>query len=382
MEPRTRTFGEGQAPHPSELGDPPTDLQRPEPPPAVTGGKGQPRWHRAGITLYPSDRTRFEQEFERLVRESLVAGHAPAAPLLGEADTVVTLGGCFATDLRRCLPDDGFDPKRHWLPGHLNNTFAMLDFATWCVTGEDAGRGVRFDRLDQGQIYEWVPEHEHAFYEARFREAGAFFLAIGIAEVWEDRVGGGVFWRAVPEDVYDEGRHVLRVSTVEENAANIRGVVDLIRRVNADAPIVLALSPVPLAGTFRGFSCVSADCVSKSVLRVAIDQVMADGRRGVYYWPSFEIVRWSGAHLPWPAYGLDDNKAHHPSLRLVAEVADAFVESYYPPEAVEAIRARAAEADRRRTRPKKPRSLAKRLRKLRRRKLKALRARARAPRAG
>lgn len=380
-----RTFAEGRAPHPSELGDGPADLQRPDPSPAVTGGKNQPRWYRAGITHYPSDRAGFELEFERLIREDLVAGHAPAAPLLGDADTVVSLGGCFATDLRRYLPADGFDPKRHWLPGHLNNTFAMLDFATWCVTGADAGRGFRHDRLDQGQIYEWDPEHEQAFYEARFREAGAFFLAIGIAEVWEDRVSGGVFWRGVPDDVYDEGRHVLRVSTVEENAANVRGVVDLVRRVNADAPIVLALSPVPLAGTFRGFSCVSADCVSKSVLRVAIDQVMADGRPGVYYWPSFEIVRWSGAHLPRPAYGVDDNKPQHPSLRLVAEVADAFVEAYYPPEAVKAIRARAAEVERGRNRPKKLErspSLAKRLRRLRRRKLKALRARAKAPRRG
>jgi GSCFA family len=109
---------------------------------------------------------------------------------------------------------------------------------------------------------------------------------------------------------------------------------------------VLTLSPVPLKGTFRGISSLSADCVSKSVLRVAIDQVISEGHRGVYYWPSFEIVKWAGVHLAWPAYGLDDGKTRHVTRRLVAEIVDAFVESFFLPEALETIRRRASGSDR------------------------------------
>ena len=69
---------------------------------------------------------------------------------------------------------------------------------------------------------------------------------------------------------------------------------------------------------------------------------MSDARPDVYYRPSFEIVRWAGAHLSWPAYGLDDGKTRHVSRRLVAAIVDAFVETFFVPEALETIRRRAA----------------------------------------
>ena len=94
-------------------------------------------------------------------------------------------------------------------------------------------------------------------------------------------------------------------------------MVDLVRQVNPNAPIVITLSPVPLEATFRDISCMTADSVSKSVLRVAIDQVMGEHRPNVCYWPSFEIVRWAGAHVSWPAYGFHDDRSQprHPLRR-------------------------------------------------------------------
>ena len=110
---------------------------------------------------------------------------------------------------------------------------------------------------------------------------------------------------------------------------------------------MLTLSPVPLKATFREISCMSADCVSKSVLRVAIDQVMADRPAGVYYWPSFEIVKSAGPSLPWPAYGFDDRNPRHVTRYLVSEIVDAFVESFYSPVTVTAMRTRQAAKGRR-----------------------------------
>jgi GSCFA family len=172
------------------------------------------------------------------------------------------------------------------------------------------------------------------------REAGAFVFTLGLAEVWQDRETGGVFWRGVPEEIFDAQRHVFRLSTVEENEANIVEIVRLIRSENPSAPILLTLSPVPLAATFRDISCITADCVSKSVLRIALDRVLERGLGGVYYWPSFEVVRWGGAHLPWRAYGLDDRNPRHVSRYLVREIIDAFVDSFYVPAAAEEIRSR------------------------------------------
>ena len=124
-----------------------------------------------------------------------------------------------------------------------------------------------------------------------------------------------------------------RLSTVEENEANLVKIVELVRSVNPSAPIVLTLSPVPLAATFRGISCLTADCVSKSVLRVALDRTMTRQLPGVYYWPSFEIVRWLGAHVPWSLYGTDDGNPRHVSRYLVGKIIDTFIEAFYTPAA-------------------------------------------------
>jgi hypothetical protein len=36
-------------------------------------------------------------------------------------------------------------------------------------------------------------------------------------------------------------------------------------------------------------------------------------------------------HLAWPAFGLDDDKTRHVTRRLVAEIVDAFVETFFLP---------------------------------------------------
>ena len=168
-------------------------------------------------------------------------------------------------------------------------------------------------------------------------------LTLGLAEVWQDRDTGHVFWRGVPKEIFDADRHVFRLSTVDENVANLRRTIALLRQVNPSAPIVLTLSPVPLLATHRDISCMTADCVSKSVLRVAIDLVMADRIPGVYYFPSFEIVKWMGATLSWSAYGEGDS-SRDVNRRLIAPIIDAFIEAYYTPTAAAAMRTRRADA--------------------------------------
>jgi hypothetical protein len=296
------------------------------------------RWHQADVRRYPEHMTAVDDLWG--VFADLVDGYAPERPLLVEEDNVVTIGSCFAARLRQELNVVGFSSDSVWVPSGLNNTFAIADFVSWCVHGRQTNTGYRYDRSSTGEVAEWQPEGERATYRERFAEAGAFIFTLGLAEVWEDSETGEVFWRGVPEHVFDEGRHVFRLSTVEENVRNIDQIVATIREVNPDAPIVLTLSPVPLKATFRDVSCVAADAVSKSILRVALDLATSKKSRGVYYWPSFEMVRWVGAHLPWEAYGLDDGCVRHPSGRLVDPIIDTFAARFYVRSAYELFRAR------------------------------------------
>ena len=299
------------------------------PGPDQVHGWGQYRWHQEKVNAFPEALSLYD-DVPRLFRDHILGGHVPSEPLLTETDTVVTLGSCFAQELREVLELARFGSSNLWVPSGLNNTFALLDFVSWATTGSATHRAYRYERSSGGEIVEWEAEREQETYREYFLRAGAFVFTLGLAEVWVDAETDQVFWRGVPEHIFDERRHEFRLSTVAENEQNVREMIRHVRAANPKAPIVLTLSPVPLQATFRDISCLTADCVSKSVLRVALDSVMLDGLENVYYWPSFELVKWAGPAFDWRAYGPD---ARHVHRYLVECIVSAFVESFYGSEA-------------------------------------------------
>lgn len=291
-------------------------------------------WHALGAITYPKTRQEVDGDIDEVIRQFVLPGSLPPEPPLLPDDEVITVGSCFARELRDHLLAAGAGSRSVWIPDGVNNSFAILDFVSWSITGAETGRGYRY-RRDGDEIGEWQPPDisREECLEA-FRDAGAFVFTLGLAEVWEDSETQRVFWQGVPKSIFDPKRHVFRLSTVAENEANLLETVRLIRTVNEGAPIVLTLSPVPLKATFRGISCIQADCVSKSTLRVAIDQVMSRRLPAVYYWPSFEVVRWLGGHRTSATYA---NKTGRVERSIVAAIIDAFVDSYYvePPQPAE-----------------------------------------------
>ena len=318
---------------------------------------GRQGWHRQRVQMFPATFAAYD-DVPRLFRDHILPGHAPEKPILTDSDVVVTLGSCFAQELREVLEFAEFASSNFWIPAGLNNTYALLDFVSWSVTGAATHRGFRYERSADGDIVEWTPQHEQAAYNELFATAGAFVFTLGLAEVWADRSTGQVFWRGVPDEMFDADRHEFRLTTVAENERNIREIVDLVRTINPEAPVVLTLSPVPLQATFRDISCVTADCVSKSVLRVALDDFMSENPENVYYWPSFELVKWGGAVFDWRAYGAD---ARHVHRYLVDCIVTAFVDSFYGPEAATVFTERLRELGHAHTPPHQVRSARRRI---------------------
>lgn len=286
------------------------------------------RWHAEEVTEYPLALAEFA-DTPKSIREHFLIGHVPNQPVLSSTDTVITLGSCFARELRYFLNRYGLSSSNFWIPSGLNNTFALRDFVSWCVTGEETTNGYRYDRTEDGEIAEWKPEAEQHTYEGHFKSAGAIVFTLGLAEVWEDSESGQIFWRGVPESIFDDKRHRFRLSTVEENTENIHELVRLIRTINKTAPIIFTLSPVPLKATFRPQSCVTADCVSKSTLRVALDQALSANFPDVYYYPSFEIVRWLGCNVPFVSFGAESGVSRHVSRFFVINILKEFVGAFF-----------------------------------------------------
>jgi GSCFA family len=127
-----------------------------------------------------------------------------------------------------------------------------------------------------------------------FLSTDFFILTLGLSEIWYDEQTGGIFWRAVPKEHYDESRHKFRVCSFAETTERLERIYALIRKHVPDAKVLFTLSPVPLAATFRPVSCLTANSTSKAILRAALDEFYRNHldvlNQSLFYFPSFEIV--------------------------------------------------------------------------------------------
>ena len=73
---------------------------------------------------------------------------------------------------------------------------------------------------------------------ALFDAADVFITTVGLSDIWYDAPTGKVFWCAVPAAQHDPSRHRFRVSTVDENQANLTQI----HRLNSTAPAHASLS--------------------------------------------------------------------------------------------------------------------------------------------
>jgi len=289
----------------------------------------EPWWFsRKMINFFPPTQQDFAH-LQHLIDNYVVKGWAPSKSVFNEHASILTMGSCFAQELRNHLREKGLQSDWMFVPPGLNNTFALRHFIDWCVTGERGSEAYWYDESLDGKAAKWTPSDEARHYNEILRRIDGLVLTIGLAEVWYDSIDGGVFWRGIPKSIYDPERHICKVSTVRENTENLRYILAQVRSIRPDMPIIISLSPVPLKATTSDKSCITSDCISKSVLRVAIQELL-DGSQdtAVFYWPSFEIIKWLGPHLPASFFGEDGNPRHVNRFAVKA-IVDSFVKNYF-----------------------------------------------------
>jgi hypothetical protein len=254
-------------------------------------------------TWFRGEHTNFNPDMAQIFAHDaatkwVTQGWEPRERIITPQTKITAFGSCFAANISNWLAARKYDVLTRDQESNayvvkcgegMVNSFVIRQQFEW------AFEGTRFEEeLWHGYKAESYGYDEEVRRQTRaiFDKTDVFVLTFGLSEVWYDEVSGGVFWRSIPEDVYDPSRHKFRVTSVQENADNIRAIYALIRKHRPDAKIIVTLSPVPLIATFRPVSCISANSVSKSILRVAIDEVMRElGPEGViHYWPSYELV--------------------------------------------------------------------------------------------
>ena len=263
-------------------------------------------------TWFRGEHTNFNPDVATLskpdaMNDFVLKGWRPAKPLINRGTCITAFGSCFAENISKWLHTRDFNVLNKSdaqssayvvrMGEGMVNSFVIRQQFEWAWENK-----VFEEPLWHGYDAEEFGYDEAVRLETKaiFDSTDVFVLTFGLSEVWYDEPTGNVFWRTVPQDRYDPARHKFRVSTVEENHANIMAIHALIRKHRPDAKTIITLSPIPLIATFRNAACLTANSVSKATLRVAIDQALADaGPEGeLYYWPSYELVT-DVFHLPY-----------------------------------------------------------------------------------
>jgi hypothetical protein len=286
-------------------------------------------WYRGEHTHFiPSKADLLEIE---ALEKHILFGWAPPRKFIDKSTVITAFGSCFAANISRYLADRNYNvlSRNLNLRAHIIrfgegmvNSFAIRQQLEWALEGRAFPAGLWIDEEKQVAAVDPAIQDET---RDIILKTDVFVITFGLSEIWYDKCSGEAFWRAIPASLFDPDRHGFRVSSVEENRANIVATIELIQRVRPQAQIVLTLSPVPLMATFRPISCITASAVSKAILRVAIDEAMNLGKKEVYYFPSYEMVT-AGFVDPYR----DDNR--HPRADIIEEVMSVFERNYCCPD--------------------------------------------------
>jgi len=285
-------------------------------------------FHRGDTVNYNPAREEFASS--TFLQDYLLKGWMPAAPFVTRETKITAFGSCFATNITKHLLGLGYDLASKREPNiyissisdGMVNTAAILGQFEWAL--EDKKQPVN---LWHGFKAEGFGYDEDIRVRTRdvFLTTEFFIITLGLSEVWYDEQTGGTFWRAVPEESFDAARHKFRVQTMAETKAHLAEIHRLIRKHVPNAKVLFTVSPIPLAATFRPVGCLSANAVSKAIIRAALDEFVREQpeelNRKLFYFPSMEIFQLAFTD-PW------SSDIRHPHGYVIETIMQTFEAAY------------------------------------------------------
>nr|WP_320196477.1 GSCFA domain-containing protein [Agrobacterium rosae]MDX8315960.1 GSCFA domain-containing protein [Agrobacterium rosae] len=287
---------------------------------------------RASRTFFRGESTNFHPSTESFGRSSflqdyLMKGWKPDERFVTKQTPIVAFGSCFAANISRHLEERGYnvltksDNSAHVtkMGDGIVNSSAILQQFEWAWLNKsptvDLWHGYQAEEFGYGEDIRLDTKR-------LFDSAELFIVTLGLSEIWFDEPTGEVFWRAVPQKSYDPARHKFRVATHAETLSNLENIHSIIRKFRPDAHILFSLSPIPMTATFRSVSCLTADAVSKAILRAALDELLRKNEtdRNLHYMPSYEAV----TRLFQNQWSEDRRHVHRHVLRFNMEMFEHF----------------------------------------------------------
>ena len=240
----------------------------------------------------------------------------------------LTIGSCFAENICGFLLKSGYDAQTIPCAEYINSTFANRVLIDWLL-GEN-----RPDDPNFSKIAKYVAESGRSQQQLlqRLRECDVFIYSLGVGAGFFRREDGA-FVMPGPSEINQRAlsaKFLFRTTSVAENTDNLGYILRRIREINPRMRIVLTVSPVPLRVSFEHKSALMTDCISKSVLRVACNEIIRSMPDEAIYWPSFEYVRWLSGHTG-AVFGVDDDNPLHVSGALIDAILRTFLATFSRP---------------------------------------------------
>ena len=124
-----------------------------------------------------------------------------------------------------------------------------------------------------------------------FQDAKIFIFTLGLTEGWRSKKDGALFpvCPGCGVGTFDAARHEFVNLGVAEIVREMSAFCTSLKALNPECKILLTVSPVPLVATFENRNVVESTVYSKSVLRVAAEE-MRRAYDHIDYFSSYEII--------------------------------------------------------------------------------------------
>ena len=273
------------------------------------------------------------------------------APLVVRGEKVATAGSCFAAHLIPYLTSAGIEYVRteYTHPIYKQIPSESLGYGTFSAAYGNIytarqlrqlqdrclGRFVPLkDRLHVGdevidpfrpglrlrsrsdREFDGLQRQHHRAVITALGQCDVFVFTFGLTEAWASKQDGSVY-PACPGTIggsFDPEQHVFLNFGVDEIVSDFSAFIETLRSYNPAVRIILTVSPVSLVATATDQHVVVATMYSKSVLRVAAEQIVRRHQQ-VTYFPAYEIV--AGPQAPRDFLAADRRSPTEAAINMV-----------------------------------------------------------------
>ena len=275
------------------------------------------------IGKYPLDEA-FKGDLDVLIKEHIACNLVDRNKIIDKKTVFFTMGSCFARNIAVSLAKSGFNANHMEISEYINSTYANRALVNYLLELEQ-------NNEINKRIEQLLPTgFKKNDITQKISQSDIFVLTLGVAPAFFDSQTGE-FVLPSPNSLNTRvlaEKYTFRTTSVQENVENVKYLIDFIRNISPKINIVITVSPVPLLASFEFESCVQADCLSKSTMRLVAHEIVNNsGYDNITYFPSFEIFRWGGSNHS-NFYAADDGAAWHVSEDKVDSTVKAFIDIF------------------------------------------------------